>query len=136
MELAKGGPSLACTTKELRDIAREAHRQGLNRQMTPAQFKLLDPRGTHILSPQFMHNRIDGVLTDVMHLRMLAYLKLLGKQQAVERMIDVPLYFVEQYVDVESLIERGLATKAMEGDNDVEGFVQRYEEALRGGVGK
>jgi hypothetical protein len=44
---------LAATTKDMRDIARDSHRLGLNRQMTPRSSSLLDPRGTHIISPKF-----------------------------------------------------------------------------------
>ena len=41
--------SIAATTREMRAIARRAQIMGLNRQMTPSQYQLLDADGTHVL---------------------------------------------------------------------------------------
>ena len=116
---------LAC--REL--VAREAHRRGLNRQLKPAQFKLLDPRGTHILVPQFMHDKADGKPVEP-HLRCHAHLKLLGKNAAVDRTVDVPMQFVRGHVDEEALIDKGIAMHAMEGETDKtpEDYGATYEE--------
>jgi hypothetical protein len=113
MERARGSKLLSCNTRELREICREAHRRGLNRQVTPAQFKLFDPKGIHILSPQFMHDKADGELVEP-HLRVHAYLKLLGKRKEVERMLDIPIQFVRDYIDENEMIEMGKALKAMQ----------------------
>ena len=53
MERIRDSKSVALTTKEMREIARAIKRLGLNRNMTPAQFKLLDPKGTHTMSMLF-----------------------------------------------------------------------------------
>jgi hypothetical protein len=65
MERTRSSKNLAATTRDMREIAREAHRRGLNRRMKPAQFKLLDPHGTHILSPLFFHDRADKKLVEM-----------------------------------------------------------------------
>jgi hypothetical protein len=129
MERTRDGRSLAVTTKEMREIAREAHRRGLNRQMKPAQFKLLDPKGTHILVPQFMHDKAGGKPVEP-HLRCHAHLKLLGKNKAVDRTVDVPMQFVRAHVDEDALIEKGIAMHAMDGETDKtpEDYGATYEE--------
>ena len=109
------GNNIAATTRDLRAIARDAHKLGLNRQLLPAQFKLLDPRGTHILTPQFMHDRADGKPIDP-HLRCHIHIKLLGKQKSVERLIDVPFGFITDLFDDEfiaEMIEKGEAVGAV-----------------------
>jgi hypothetical protein len=108
--------NIAATTKDMRDIAREAHRRGLNRQMRPAQFKLLDPRGTHIISPTFFHEKADGKVVE-MHVRCHVHLKLLGKQAAIENLIDIPMQFLEDHLTGQEkleLMDAGLAHGAIE----------------------
>jgi hypothetical protein len=97
MERIRDSKSVALTTKEMREIARAIKRLGLNRNMTAAQFKLLDPHGTHTMSMLFRHRQKDNKPTDIEHVRFHAYLKLLGKKDAVERLLDVPLEFIRDY---------------------------------------
>lgn len=129
MQRAKNSKNLAATTKNMRDIAREAHRRGLNRQMTPAQFKLLDPKGTHIIAPKFFHDRADGKLVE-MHCRCHIYLKLIGKQPAVELMMDVPMSFIEHHLTGQEKLE--LMDLALEYDavENLDGKPTKREEAL------
>jgi len=130
--LQKTGRSnnIAATTKDMRDIARTAHRLGLNRQMKPAQFKLLDPRGTHIISPQFFHDRADGKLVD-MHVRCHVHLKLLGKQKAVELLMDVPMESIVDYLTGQEkleLMDKALSLNAVERTVDDDGNVLEPSE--------
>lgn len=97
LERIRDSKSVALTTKEMREIARAIKHLGLNRNMTPAQFKLLDPKGTHTMSMLFRHRQANNEETDIEHARFHAYLKLLGKQDAVEMLMDVPLEFIRDY---------------------------------------
>ena len=90
----------------MRDIARDAHKRGLNRQMTPAQFKLLDPKGTHILSPQMYHDKADGKPVEG-HIRVYAHIKLIGKHKAVEKQLDVSSKFLVAYITGEEATSCG-----------------------------
>jgi len=122
MERSSKGKSVACNTRELRVIAREAHKRGLNRQMTPAQFKLLDPRGTHILSPQMYHDKADGKPVEE-HIRVYAHIKLIGKQAAIEKQIDVPAQFLTAYITGEEAYEMREYSKAIRSIGAVEEVV-------------
>lgn len=125
MQKTRNSKNLAATTKEMRDIAREAHHRGLNRQMKPAQFKLLDPRGTHIISPQFYHDRADGKLVE-MHVRCHIHLKLIGKQKAVELFMDIPMHFIIDYLtgyEKLELMQRAIDTHSIERTVDDDGNV-------------
>ncbi len=116
MQRTRLSKNLAATTKDMREIARNAHRLGLNRQMKPAQFKLLDPRGTHIISPKFYHDRADGKLVE-WHCRCDVHLKLLGKQKAVELVMDISDSFLADYLTLEEhrdLVQHGKDIKAIE----------------------
>jgi hypothetical protein len=104
MERARDGRSLIVNTRELRMIAREAHRLNLNRNLKPAQFKLLDPKGTHILGPRQIHKHAHEVPVEP-HLRMYAHVKLLGQAKAIERYIDVPMHFVREFYTDEELFD-------------------------------
>jgi|SRR3954452_4505654 hypothetical protein len=129
MERTGDGRSLAVNTREMREICREAHRRGLNRKVTPAQFKLLDPKGTHILSPLFMHDRADGKKVEP-HMRCDAYLKLLGKQAAIESTLDIPMQFLRGQMSQERLneaIEKGIAIRAMQEDTMKDNVVDEIE---------
>lgn len=128
MQKDRNSDNIVANTRDLRTIAREAHARGLNRKLKPAQFKLLDPRGTHILSPRFMHDRADGKLVEP-HLRMYVHIKLIGKQRAIEQMIDVPWHLVSDYVDdKQRWIEIGIAQGSMEGTNEMkEQMQERYK---------
>lgn len=130
MERTRGGRSIAVNTRELREIAREAHRRGLNRQVTPAQFKLLDPKGIHILSPQFMHDRADGKRVEP-HLRCYCFVKLIGKHKAIERQLDIPMQFISKHVTggmLDEMKDKGRAFKAYD-DND-DDFTESITDAL------
>jgi hypothetical protein len=130
MERARDSNNIACNTRELREIAREAHRRGLNRQMKPAQFKLLDPKGIHILSPRFMHDKADGKYVEP-HLRMYLHMKLIGKQKAIELMIDVPFKFVRGYIeDPQEWLDLGMAQGSMGTDEEGKANLQAHMEAL------
>jgi hypothetical protein len=85
-------------------ICREAHRLNYNRNLKPAQFRLLDPKGTHILGPRQIHKHAHEVPCDP-HLRMYAHVKLLGQPKAVERYIDVPMHFVRAFYTDEELFD-------------------------------
>ena len=114
------GKNIAATTKDMRDVAREAHKRGLNRQMKPAQFKLLDPRGTHIVSPQFFHDRADGKLVD-MHIRCHVHMKLIGKGKAVEIIMDFPESYILDHISGQEkleLMDRALEYNAVERMDD------------------
>ena len=104
MERSNNSKSIAVTTRELRIIARDAFKRGLNRQMTPAQFKLLDPRGTHILSPQMYHDKADGKPVEE-HIRVYAHIKLIGKQAAIEKQIDVSSHYISDFITEEEAVE-------------------------------
>jgi gas vesicle protein len=121
MEKREGSRLIAVSTREMRELARAGYQAGLNQQILPAQFKLLDPKGTHVLSPLFMHNEADGKVVP-MHLRVTAHLKLIGKQKAVEKLIDIPLDLIRDYVDIEDEIKRGIGMRAikLEGDEIME----------------
>jgi hypothetical protein len=76
---------------------------------------LLDPRGTHILTPQFLHDKADGKPVDE-HMRFHAHIKLIGKHKAVERMLDVSMAFVNDlYTDEEwdELREKSIALRSI-----------------------
>jgi hypothetical protein len=125
MERTNTSKMLAATTKDLREIAREAHRRGLNRRLKPAQFKLLDPKGTHILSLQFFHDRADRKLVE-MHVRASAHIKLIGKAKAVELFLDVPMEFVADYLTGQEkleLMDRALQQGSVERTVDDDGNV-------------
>ncbi len=59
MERIKDSRSIAATTREMRAIGKRAQIMGLNRQMTPTQYQLLDPNGTHVLTPIAVHTYAD-----------------------------------------------------------------------------
>src|SRR5262245_44323088 len=113
MERIKDSRLIACKTRELREIARDAYKLGLNRQMKPAQFKLLDPRGVHIISPQFMHDKANGKPVTP-HLRCNVHIKLIGKQGEVEIVMDMTTKFLIQHVDLADAIQKGEEMGAME----------------------
>lgn len=98
MKRIKDSRSIMASTKEMRAIAREARRRGLNRQMTPAQFQLLDPKGTHVLTPIAVHEYADEQPVEP-HMRMFVYLKMIGKHDAIERHLDVPFEFLHGMLD-------------------------------------
>ena len=100
MQRTGSSKNLAATTRDMRAIARDAHKRGLNRQMTPAQFKLLDPQGTHILSPQMYHDKADGKPVEE-HIRVYAHIKLIGKHKAIEKQLDVSAEFLQDYITEE-----------------------------------
>jgi len=104
MERARDGRSLIVNTRELRMIAREAHRLNYNRNLKPAQFRLLDPKGTHILGPRQIHKHAHEVPVDP-HVRMYAHIKLLGQPKAIERYIDVPMHFVREFYTDDELFD-------------------------------
>lgn len=104
MERARDGRSLVVNTRELRMIAREAHRLNYNRNLSPAQFRLLDPKGTHILGPRQIHKHAHEIPVDP-HVRMYGHIKLLGQPKAIERYIDVPMHFVREFYDDEELFD-------------------------------
>jgi len=104
MERAHDSRSLAVNTRELREIAREAHHLNYNRNLTPAQFKLLDPKGTHILSLRQVHKFAHEVPVDP-HVRMYAHIKLLGQAKAIERYQDVPMHFVLPFFKPEEMFD-------------------------------
>jgi hypothetical protein len=121
MEQSRTGKSIACNTRELREIARDAHKRGLNRQLTPAQFKLLDPKGTHILSPQMYHDKADGKPVEE-HIRVYAHVKLIGKQGAIEKQLDVTAAFIAGYITDENaaaIREYSIAIRSIQ-DGEVE----------------
>ena len=126
------GRSLAVSTKEMREVCREAHRRELNRQVTPAQFRLLDPRGVHVLVPQFMHDRADGKRVEP-HLRCYSYLKLIGKQKATEKQLDIPMQFVSKHITddtLEEMKDKGRAFKAYEDDDNDDDFTESISDVL------
>jgi hypothetical protein len=92
-------------TRELREICRDTHRRGYNRNLTPAQFKLLDPKGTHILGVRLMHRHKDEEPCEE-HVRMFAHIKLLGQHKAVERYIDVAMDFVSPFFATEEIFDQ------------------------------
>lgn len=97
-----GAPILAANTREMRAIARDAHLRKLNRRMTPAQFKLLDPKGTHIISPQFTHYHAEGEEVE-RHVRTHVHIKLIGKQPASETIMDISMEFLRPHLSEEDL---------------------------------
>lgn len=105
LERIKNSRSLALTTREMRVIARRIKQLDLNRNMTPAQFRLLDPHGTHTMSMLFRHRQAKEKDTDIEHVRFHAYLKLIGKQNAVEPLMDVPMEFIRDYYTDEEIPE-------------------------------
>lgn len=134
----RSGKSLACGTRELREVARDAHRRGLNRQLTPAQFQLLDPKGVHILTPQFMHDRADGKRVEP-HLRCYCFVKLIGKHKAVERQLDISMQLVRNLLtddEVKNVKDKGRAFKAYDDDNDDDDFTESITDALDNTGGK
>ena len=70
---------------------------GLNRQMTPSQYQLLDADGTHVLMPIAVHTTADEKPVDP-HMRVYAYLKL-GRQEAIEKHLDIPFEFLRGFID-------------------------------------
>ena len=131
MERARGSKNIACNTRELRDIARDAHKRGLNRQMTPAQFKLLDPNGTHILSPQMYHDKADGKPVEE-HIRVYAHIKLIGKHKAIGKQLDVPSKFLTAYITAEEAYELREYSKAIRSIGAVESVVGNDDTSAEG----
>jgi hypothetical protein len=114
--------SLVMTTKELREVAREAKRRNYNRNLTPAQFKLLDPKGTHIVTPRQIHHYAHEVPVDP-HVRCYAFVALIGQRaKAVERYLDVPMEVIEPFYDPEELFDPE--------DPDVKKFLQEGQAKL------
>jgi hypothetical protein len=124
MERARDSRSLAVNTRELREIAREAHHLNYNRNLTPAQFKLLDPKGTHILSLRQVHKHAHEVPVDP-HMRMYAHIKLLGQPKAIERYQDVPMHFVLPFFEPEEMFDPD--------DPDIKKFMEEATALLESG---
>ena len=131
MQRTRNSKTLAATTKDLRAIAREAHKRGLNRQMTPAQFKLLDPNGTHILSPQMYHDKADGKPVEE-HIRVYAHIKLIGKHKAIGKQLDVPSKFLTAYITAEEAYELREYSKAIRSIGAVESVVGNDDTSAEG----
>src|SRR4051812_22567247 len=101
VETKNGTIIIRATTKEMREIAAECRRAGCDRQLTPAQFKLLDPYPSlkwHVISPGMFSRG------DKLHIACNLFLKLIGTSNVVRTIIDVPSECFEEVLISEDLL--------------------------------
>lgn len=103
VETKNGTIMVRATTKDLREIAAECRRVGCDRQLTPAQVKLLDPHPSpkwHFISPVIFR----GGDKDDLYIGCNVFLKLIGTSTLVQAILDIPSECFEEVLTNQDLL--------------------------------